>query len=411
MDWRKYLCIQYYTFYSKPMYSRLSGKFRRITTNQLYLPEIDGIRFLAVSLVILYHIYQYFITHTSIATTAGNGNHPLLHNFVNNSDRGVEMFFVLSGFVLCMPFAQYYLAEGNKVSLPHYYMRRATRLEPPYFIAITGIFCLQLLFNTRVFNDSWPGWLASMGYSHLLVFNEMPTVSVVTWSLEIEIQFYLLAPLLFRVLSLAHVMRRLLLCGAVVAAVLLQHFFPLNVITLHGYIQYFLVGILLADYYVTNHFAALFSRKFMVPAAVAAFVILMALPVKPGSAGYYYLLGGRILLPFVIFVFYYAVFKNKWLISSFSLGLIPVIGGMCYSVYLLHYTVIGIAGRLTTPILLTGHYIPNFLLQVVLFTVPILLVSAAFYYFVERPFMSRKWVDLLLSKVRKPIFIFNKSAE
>ncbi len=385
------------------MLSGLSGKFRRITANQIYFPEIDGIRFVAILLVILYHIYKYFISHTSIAITAENSNYSLLNTFIDNCDRGVELFFVLSGFILCLPFAHYYIGNGKKVPLKNYYLRRVTRLEPPYFIALTGIFLLQVISHTRPFSEMWPGWLASMGYSHLLVFHSLPTVTIVTWSLEIEIQFYLLAPLLFRILSFSKRTRRLSLTVAIIGIVLLQNFFPLPLISLCDYLQFFLIGILLADLYVTDDFAPLFRKNLMVFINVLSFLVLIYLPIKGDTANFYTLLWARLCFPFTIFVFYYAIFKNGLLIKAFSYKFIPVIGGMCYSIYLLHYTIIGVVGRITNSVHLTTGYLPNLLLQIILLAIPITIISAVFYYFVERPFMSRKWMDMLLKKGKKPV--------
>lgn len=385
------------------MLSVLSGRFRRITTNQLYFPEIDGIRFVAISLVILYHIYKYFISHTSIATTAENGNFSLLNTFIDNSDRGVELFFVLSGFILCLPFAHYHIGNGKKVQLKHYYLRRVTRLEPPYFIALTGIFMLQVLFRTRSFSEMWPSWLASMGYAHMFVFHTIPSITIVTWSLEIEIQFYLLAPLLFNVLSFDKFTRRLSLLIAIIGIILLQNFFPLAIISLCDYAQFFCIGILLADFYVTDDLAPLFRKKRMVPVAVISLFVLLYLPIKSGIPDFYTLLWARLCFPFTIFVFCYAVFKNALLIKAFSYRFVPIIGGMCYSIYLLHYTIIGITGRLTNSLHFGSSYLPNLFLQIVLHIVPILIISALFYYFVERPFMSRKWVDMLLKREKEGV--------
>ncbi len=384
------------------MFPGLSGRFRRITTNQLYFPEIDGIRFVAISLVILYHIYKYFTSHTSIATTSENGNYDLLNKFIDNSDRGVELFFVLSGFILCLPFAHHYIGNGKRIALKHYYLRRVTRLEPPYFIALTGIFLLQVLFQNRPFAEMWPSWLASMGYAHMLIFHTIPTITIVTWSLEIEIQFYLLAPLFFKILSFDKATRRLSLFIAIIGIIFLQNFFPLPVISLFDYVQFFFIGILLADFYVTDDLASLFRKKWMVFVAILSFIVLIFLPIKSETPDFYSLLWARLCFPFTIFVFYYSIFKNSLLIKVFSYGFIPIIGGMCYSIYLLHFTIIGIAGRVTNSIHLTSHYLPNLILQIVLFTIPILIISALFYYFVERPFMSRKWMDMLLKKEKKP---------
>ena len=90
------------------------NKLRRITSNQLYFPEIDGIRFLAIILVIFFHAHGYFIAKSSVVY-ADRNNYPLLDTLLANGDRGVELFFVLSGFILCLPFAKQYIGGEKKV--------------------------------------------------------------------------------------------------------------------------------------------------------------------------------------------------------------------------------------------------------------------------------------------------------
>jgi peptidoglycan/LPS O-acetylase OafA/YrhL len=58
-------------------------------------------------------------------------------------------------------------------------------------------------------------------------------------------------------------------------------------------------------------------------------------------------------------------------------------------------------GRYTVNITFTNYYIPNMLLQFVLLIIPILLIAAVFYLYIERPFMSKKWVDKLMKKDKK----------
>ncbi len=166
-------------------------------TNQLYFPEIDGIRFLAILLVVLFHIHGYFIKKTPVTFADKPDDYYWLNLFLSNGDRGVPLFFVLSGFILCLPFAHHYINHGKKVSLKKYYLRRVTRLEPPYFIAMTSIFALELVMKVKPFAVLFPSWLASLVYAHDFIFHHVPLITVVAWSLEIEIQFYLLAPLLF----------------------------------------------------------------------------------------------------------------------------------------------------------------------------------------------------------------------
>src|SRR3954462_11306684 len=105
-------------------------KFRRITYSTSYLPEIDGLRFLAIfSVVVIMHI-SYYLNEKFYG-----GDFVYNHywkNFIIEGGVGVPLFFVISGFILALPFAKWRLNGERQVRLKNYYLRRVTRLEPPY---------------------------------------------------------------------------------------------------------------------------------------------------------------------------------------------------------------------------------------------------------------------------------------
>src|ERR1700737_4419339 len=107
-------------------FARFDERFRRLTSNGTFVPEIDGLRFVAIASVIAFHLYgqlvRYYGVHVSMMVAT------LLHN----GDRGVRLFFVISGFVLALPFASHWLHGSPGVDLKRYFTRRLTRLEPPY---------------------------------------------------------------------------------------------------------------------------------------------------------------------------------------------------------------------------------------------------------------------------------------
>src|ERR1700733_8915432 len=102
------------------MIANIYNRFRRITSNQLYFPEIDGIRFLAITLVILFHTHGYFVGKTTLKFADDPKTYGWLNTILENGDRGVELFFVLSGFILCLPFAHHHINNGKKISLKKY---------------------------------------------------------------------------------------------------------------------------------------------------------------------------------------------------------------------------------------------------------------------------------------------------
>ena len=105
-----------------------------------------------------------------------------------------------------------------------------------------------------------------------------------------------------------------------------------------------------------------------------------------------------IAFPFLLGLLYYIILHNEIVKKVFSYKFIPIIGGMCYTIYLIHYTVISILGRFTVKVHFTDYYIPNLLLQFALLIIPILLIASVFYLYIERPFMSKKWIDKLMKR-------------
>ncbi|MGH2648823.1 MAG: acyltransferase family protein, partial [Ginsengibacter sp.] len=115
----------------------LINKFTRITSTGLYVPEIDGLRFFAILWVFLYHLDDYLIANYHINQAK------ILRIILGNGHFGVELFFVISGFVLSLPFARYYLKHGKKINVKQYFIRRLTRLEPPYFLIMILLFFIN----------------------------------------------------------------------------------------------------------------------------------------------------------------------------------------------------------------------------------------------------------------------------
>ena len=73
----------------------------------------------------------------------------------------------------------------------------------------------------------WPNLIASLLYQHNLIYGHGSAINGVAWSLEVEVQFYLLAPLFAAVFSIQSVLaRRAVLLGAMSAAPLLRGLFP-----------------------------------------------------------------------------------------------------------------------------------------------------------------------------------------
>jgi peptidoglycan/LPS O-acetylase OafA/YrhL len=359
-------------------------------------------RFLSLFLVILFHIRGYFLEKTSIDFIDNPDNYYWLNRFFINADRSVPLFFAISGFILAVPFAHHYINQGKKIDLKLYYLRRVTRLEPPYFIVMTCIFIAQVALKNYDFHTLFPSLLASLIYSHNLIFHHTPLVTVVAWTLEIEIQFYIIAPFIFRIFALPKIIRRSILTALIILFVFLQSIYTAPFLSIYGSAQHFLIGILVADFYVSGFAIDFFKKKWLAPVALALVLVMFLMP-RWESTHDPALLYMAILFPFMIGLLYYIILRNETVKKVFSYKFIPIIGGMCYTIYLLHYTIISMIGRYLVQFHFTQYYIPNLLLQFILNIIPILLISSLFYLYIERPFMSKKWVDKLMKKDKRHV--------
>lgn len=367
------------------------SRFRRISSIE-YLPEIDGLRFVAIALVVLRHVEVLFAERASFAVHA-EGPALVVQRMLRNGDQGVPLFFAISGFILALPFARYHLGKGRAVSLSGYYWRRVTRLEPPYLLAMICFFALKVATGQAPLDELLPHLAASLVYLHNVVYASMSTITPVAWSLEVEVQFYLLAPLFAAVFRLGAGARRGALIAAIVTASLLQHFLGLSKLTLLGNLSYFLVGFLALDL----HLARTRAPRTGIAADAAGLAALALLLLVGGDGD-----PVTIVRPWLILCLFGAVLWNDGVWRRICrVEWIAVVGGMCYSIYLLHFAIISFLGRTTFTIALSDRYLPNLALQLALLVPPILVISAVYFRLVERPCMVPDWPQRLWARVRR----------
>ena len=155
------------------------------------IPELDGLRGLAILLVLIYHCAAFRPVHHSVAyyLLAPRG---LMWS-------GVDLFFVLSGFLIGG------ILLDNKNS-PHYfstfYRRRIYRIFPLYYLIILLLLAGSFIFpSSFLFASQMPKWPFLFFVQNIFGIAHAPMLVGVTWSLAVEEQFYLLLPLAVRSLS------------------------------------------------------------------------------------------------------------------------------------------------------------------------------------------------------------------
>lgn len=381
--------------------------FRRITSNKAFIPEVDGLRFVAIITVIFLH------TNTNYKRVFGDiipdsYNNSFINFIFSQGGLGVDVFFAISGFILGLPFAKYYLTEGRKVNLKSYFIRRLTRLEPPYLIALLGLFILPILvlpnsMYQSIYGGGWTSLLdnffASVFYVHFFIFGDFNPINPVTWSLETEVQFYILAPLISSVLFIKnHRNRRIL----IVTVILLLNFTIPYVLSdlreyhLHksiiNYLHSFLVGFAFVDVFL---FGLNKIKKSYLWDVVGLFSLVLLFSFHPDTVKY-----ERLYFDIGVFGLFMAVFKGFIFNYIFTREFLVVVGGMCYTIYLLHYPVLFIIMKGMTAIPINS-FLPNIILNFTVAIVGLLVVSAVFFKLIEQPCMDKNWPTQLKEYFKK----------
>jgi peptidoglycan/LPS O-acetylase OafA/YrhL len=300
------------------MLSRLYRLFHRPTRSARYLPEVDGIRFIAISLVFLLHTSSY----TAAEWTGPIFMPPFWSALFGSGDKGVSLFFILSGFIIALPFARHYLADSPAIGLHSFYLRRLIRLEPPFIIAIALVAAVLIFQRPHMTGIILEHFGVKVLYLHNLVYQTWSSINSDTWSLEVELQFYLLALLLALVFRLKRrTVRSAFFLLLAVAGCLARFWFPIRYTCLYQHAYLFLLGILLADYYVTG-FPKFLSGKWMAFASLLLFAFNIWLPIHSHH-------WATVLFPFTMAAWMGIALVNERVRRWLSMRWLALIGGMC----------------------------------------------------------------------------------
>jgi peptidoglycan/LPS O-acetylase OafA/YrhL len=180
-----------------------------------HIPALDGLRGVAVLLVVQYHITIY----------GGFQPASLLERVVYVTSRagwsGVDLFFVLSGFLITRIL---YASKGSEYFFRHFYIRRALRIFPLYYATLAVFFLAgPLVFPAdESFQrlQSVQAWYWAYLVNVDIAFNGWhPFVSIGHfWTLAVEEQFYVVWPFAVYLLDRRHLVR---VCAAAIGVAFL----------------------------------------------------------------------------------------------------------------------------------------------------------------------------------------------
>jgi peptidoglycan/LPS O-acetylase OafA/YrhL len=333
-------------------------------------------------------------TFTSLITGWLNSHgFPWLGNFFAYlTISGVDLFFVLSGIVLLRPF----LRRQKKIKIGEYFKRRFKRIYPPYFAS--------LVFSAAVvwFNNTFPTWYNERGlrmqFSWLETLKELPIINfdgtfynLSWWSLQIELVFYMVAPLVILVFPAQEKLRDrkvytilffTLVCTLLVQ-VLFTNYLPYIYSTSHyklsagksiEYTVCFATGLLLAtkDFNIKHAYIFMISGVILVIggfALVSQSLIFFSIM----HSGYGLLYGGVVIL----------AFHREWLNNLLSSPFMIWLGERSYSLFLIFLPVFYLTDNLVSHFLAERNTLYGVLTRGL--GIPLALLAAILlFHFVER---------------------------
>ncbi len=320
---------------------QIAGKSRNI-------PSLDGLRAISILLVLIGHSSEVFSRSTAIPE----------RSFLYLAHTGVMVFFVISGFLITDLLLQELHATGD-ISLRRFYLRRAFRIFPPFYVYLGIIFLLTLagVFHTQLRAFIFAGIYTSnyylgpgggfVGLQHI-------------WSLSVEEQFYLLWPAALLLLGKRrsiYLAIFLILISPFSRLVTYQILAPENRAMVnrmfHSSVDTIMFGCLLALLWRSDRFNRLvrpWINSWMgswVMAGSVLFLLVLDPALDYRFHGTYNLLAGMTLEGIAICLVLLHVVRRPGTISGRLLNLAPMrhIGIVSYSLYLWQNIIIGEAGR------------------------------------------------------------------
>ncbi|OQW74493.1 MAG: hypothetical protein BVN35_10460 [Proteobacteria bacterium ST_bin11] len=338
--------------------------------------SMEGIRGFAVFLVFLVH----YVTLIEPWLLINSTTHEIAKNIYTIGNTGVDLFFVLSGYLI------YGMLIKKPTAFKNYLHRRIQRIYPTFTVVFVIYLALSFTFASESkIPKEWESGLLFVLQNYLLLpgLFDIPPIVTVAWSLSYEFFYYLLIPLLIATLRLRSWQRKYRLLLFLSASLILFGYFYEN----SGPIRLlmFVAGIILYDTVESGYL------KKIPPVGLLALTLAIASTSMkqyyPINSSLHYLLLYSLFYIFCLECFCTAGFTNH----LFTLAYLRWLGNMSYSYYLIHglslKAVFMISAKLIPPAQDSELIFWIGLLPIFLIT---LLPSTALFCWIEKPFSLQR---------------------
>jgi len=316
--------------------------------SDIRIPEIDGLRGVAVLLVLIWHFIGAVLPPT-------NGPSTIVSALLIFGRTGVDLFFVLSGFLIIGILAD---RKNSPSYFRVFFARRALRILPPYamlflaFWALTAFFGENYYFGTQI---PWWSYATFTQNWYIIKLNSWgPGAASVTWSVAIEEQFYIVFPIVVYLTPRRHLFPLLILVGmsSILARAACFMFYPQNAfapyvatcLRLDGLCAGGMLAMACRDDRIWRKFIDARHLLKNVNIGLVAFipVFLLAFRWRAGATMYYW--GHTYLtLLYSLTLATILLYPRSNLGDALRSGFLRALGTISYTVYLFHPLFIGLA--------------------------------------------------------------------
>ncbi|MBT8287191.1 MAG: acyltransferase [Flavobacteriaceae bacterium] len=348
------------------------------------LPNLDVLRFLLASMVILYHLPK-------LSRNQGLPYFDELSIF-NRGKEAVYMFFVLSGFLIIMLI--YNAKKKNMFSIRHFYMRRVLRIFPLYY--------LVLIFGFTFYNFILPGLQIDYPINYnlwegvLLTFFFLPNIFSklyapggileILWSIGIEEQFYLIIAPLMYFIKRKYVL--IVLCLLTVIYFLIFHLDAFEILRRFWFVFFFIFSGGIIVILEMNKRLEFLKKHLFIPVAIVVLTVLF-FTTDFLLFENLWVQNGFLCLLFSLFI--HTISYNNYKIAIEN-KLLNYLGTISYGIYMYHVIALNAIVFLFLKIEkfeLFGDRITTILINILTFALTILMAHISYKYF-ESYFLNLK---------------------
>lgn len=340
-----------------------------------YFPQLTGLRAVA-ALMVFFHHYNPFVL---------KWDESFMYHFCNEMYVGVNLFFVLSGFLLALRYSKGFSYKSE--FFKPYFVKRFARIFP-LFILLTVITFVWQLYEGK---GDWIALILNMTMLKGLFADYHFSILPQTWTITVEECFYIFLPFwCTRIRTTRKLFPPVILLFAVLGVLFLISYalgFPgglvhgfsfVRIYTIWGHFFQFFCGVMAARMMMRRKFEK--SKNITIIGSAVVFSSYSALvisgcyfPTEFAVAG----VGGGLIASFPLSIGYGLIIlgltkEQTWLSRILSYKYVELAGKSSYAFYLLHLGFFAVC---------IAHFVPHIMLQLVF----IALLSVVVYKYVEEP--------------------------